>query len=43
MAPMYRRRKGATSGIAGICPARSAELLTRNRKHLERVPGLVVA
>jgi tRNA(fMet)-specific endonuclease VapC len=26
--------------IAGICLARSAVLLTNNRKHFERVPGL---
>jgi predicted nucleic acid-binding protein len=26
--------------IAGICIARSAVLLTNNRKHFERVPGL---
>ncbi len=26
--------------IAGICLARSSILLTRNRKHFERVPGL---
>jgi len=29
--------------IAGICLARSAELLTRNRAHFERVPGLRLA
>lgn len=28
--------------IAGICRLRSATLLTRNRAHFERVPGLVV-
>ncbi len=28
--------------IAGICLARSAPLLTRNRRHFERVPGLVL-
>lgn len=26
--------------IAGVCLARSASLLTRNRAHFERVPGL---
>ena len=26
--------------IAGICRSRSAELLTRNRRHFERVPEL---
>ena len=29
--------------IAGICLARSATLLTRNRKHFLRVPGLLIA
>jgi tRNA(fMet)-specific endonuclease VapC len=29
--------------IAGICLARRATLLTKNRKHFERVPGLVLA
>ncbi len=29
--------------IVGICLARSAELLTRNRAHFGRVPGLVLA
>jgi tRNA(fMet)-specific endonuclease VapC len=29
--------------IAGICVARSAALLTRNRAHFERVPGLTLA
>lgn len=28
--------------IAGICLTRSAPLLTRNRRHFERVPGLVL-
>jgi predicted nucleic acid-binding protein len=28
--------------IAGICVARSAALLTRNRAHFERVPGLAL-
>jgi tRNA(fMet)-specific endonuclease VapC len=28
--------------IAGICISRSAPLLTRNRRHFERVPGLVL-
>lgn len=28
--------------IAGICTSRSAMLLTRNRSHFERVPGLVL-
>jgi predicted nucleic acid-binding protein len=29
--------------IAGICLAHSATLLTRNRRHFERVPGLLLA
>ncbi len=29
--------------IAGICVSRSAELLTRNRRHFERVPSLELA
>ena len=29
--------------IAGICVSRSAILLTRNRAHFERVPGLVLS
>ena len=29
--------------IAGICIARAAALLTRNRAHFERVPGLALA
>jgi tRNA(fMet)-specific endonuclease VapC len=29
--------------IAGICVARSAILLTRNRDHFERVPGLILS
>ncbi len=29
--------------IAGICLARSATLLTRNRRHFEKVPGLLLA
>lgn len=28
--------------IAGICIARDAPLLTRNREHFERIPGLVL-
>jgi tRNA(fMet)-specific endonuclease VapC len=28
--------------IAGVCLSRSATLLTRNRAHLERVPGLTL-
>jgi predicted nucleic acid-binding protein len=28
--------------IAGVCLAHTAILLTRNRKHFERVPGLVL-
>ncbi|MEE8043159.1 MAG: type II toxin-antitoxin system VapC family toxin, partial [Pseudomonadales bacterium] len=39
--------RGTTIGmadylIAGICRARSLPLLTRNRSHFERVPGLRV-
>ncbi len=26
--------------IAGICLSRASSLLTRNRKHFERIPGL---
>jgi tRNA(fMet)-specific endonuclease VapC len=29
--------------VAGICISRGATLLTRNRKHFERVPGLQLA
>ena len=29
--------------IAGICLAHSATLLTRNRRHFEKVPGLLIA
>ena len=29
--------------IAGICVSRSAALLTRNRKHFQRIPALVLA
>ncbi len=29
--------------IAGICVSRSVALLTRNRKHFQRVPGLTFA
>jgi predicted nucleic acid-binding protein len=29
--------------IAGICVSRSAMLMTRNRAHFERVPGLVLS
>lgn len=29
--------------IAGICVSRSAALLTRNRKHFQRIPALVFA
>jgi len=29
--------------IAGICLAHSATLLTRNRRHFEKIPGLMVA
>ena len=29
--------------IAGVCLARSATLLTRNRAHFERVPGITLA
>jgi predicted nucleic acid-binding protein len=29
--------------IAGVCVSRAATLLTRNRKHFERVPDLVLA
>ena len=29
--------------IAGICLAQSATLLTRNRRHFEKVPGLLLA
>jgi predicted nucleic acid-binding protein len=39
--------KGSTIGmgdylIAGICVSRAATLLTRNRKHFERIPGLLL-
>jgi tRNA(fMet)-specific endonuclease VapC len=39
--------KGLTIGmadylIAGICISRAANLLTRNRKHFERIPGLIL-
>ncbi len=33
----------ADSLIAGICLAQGASLLTRNRSHFERVPGLTLA
>ena len=29
--------------IAGICVSRSAALLTRNRKHFQRIPALAFA
>lgn len=29
--------------VAGVCISRSLGLLTRNRKHFERVPGLLLA
>ena len=28
--------------IAGVCLSRGASLLTRNRKHFERIPGLIL-
>lgn len=42
------RRRGLRIGtadalIAGLCLAEGAHLLTRNRRHFERVPGLVLA
>jgi tRNA(fMet)-specific endonuclease VapC len=43
----YLGARGKTIGmadylIAGVCLSRSLTLLTRNRKHFERVPGLVL-
>jgi predicted nucleic acid-binding protein len=33
----------ADSLIAGICLVRGATLLTRNRRHYDRIPGLMLA
>jgi tRNA(fMet)-specific endonuclease VapC len=40
--------RGTTTGmgdylIAGVCLSRGASLLTRNRKHFDRIPGLLLA
>ena len=42
LAARGERLAPADTLIAGICLARSAVLLTRNRKHFERVPGLAL-
>ncbi|MBI2891663.1 MAG: type II toxin-antitoxin system VapC family toxin [Nitrospirae bacterium] len=44
-AELEQRGKGLAMAdymIAGVCLARSALLLTRNRAHFERVPGLAL-
>lgn len=42
LAARGQRLAPADTLIAGVCLARSAILLTRNRKHFERVPGLAL-
>jgi predicted nucleic acid-binding protein len=42
LASRGERLAPADTLIAGICSSRSVVLLTRNRKHFERVPGLTL-